>query len=146
MNVPLADLHAQYLSIKPEIDSAIQKVIDSSQFILGSAVNDFEGVFARMHGSKHCIAVGSGTDALHSVLWALDIGRGDTVVTTPFTFIATLEAISLTGASPVFVDIEPETFNMDHRKLADFMHSSASASTRAIIPIHLYGQAAEMKE
>src|SRR5713101_4910396 len=117
MIVPLADLHKQYLSIKPEIDSAIQKVIDSSQFVLGTAVHDFEEAFARMHDVHHCIAVGSGTDALHAVLWALSLNRGDVVVTTPFTFIATLEAISLTGASPALVDIDPRTFNMNPAQL-----------------------------
>ena len=144
MNVPLADLHKQYLSIKTEIDAAIQKVIDSSQFILGKAVADFEEAFARAHGVKHCIAASSGTDALHATLWALGIGQGDVVVTTPFTFIATLEAISLTGASPAFADIDRQTFNMDSTKLEQLLRSSNSAAIKAVIPIHLYGQAAEM--
>lgn len=144
MNVPLADLHKQYLSIKSEIDIAIQNVIDGSQFILGKAVLDFECEFARMHEVNHCIAVGSGTDALHAALWALGIQQGDVVVTTPFTFIATLEAISLTGATPAFVDIDPETFTMDPARLEEFMHSSISSNTKAIIPVHLYGQTADM--
>ncbi|HLX12435.1 MAG TPA: DegT/DnrJ/EryC1/StrS family aminotransferase, partial [Bacteroidota bacterium] len=99
-NIPLADLQAQYRSIKPEIDSAIQKVLDSSQYILGQAVTDFEAAFARAHGVAHCVAVGSGTDALHVAMWAEGIGRGDEVITVPFTFIATVEAISLLGAKP----------------------------------------------
>ena len=146
MNVPLADLHKQYLSIKPEIDAAIQKVIDSSQFILGKAVADFEEAFARAHGVKYCIAVGSGTDALHATLWALGIGRGDVVVTTPYTFIATLEAISLTGASPAFTDIDQRTFNMDPKRLEQLLSSSSSSAIKAVIPVHLYGQAAQMDD
>lgn len=145
MNVPLADLHAQYLSLKPEIDSAIQKVIDSSQFILGKAVADFEQAFAQAHQVKHCIGVGSGTDAIHLALWSLGIGRGDTVVTTPFTFIATVEAISLTGAEPLFVDIDPLTFNMDPKKFEACLLQH-SKNVKAIMPIHLYGQSAAMDE
>src|ERR1051326_965045 len=98
LKVPLADLHAQYLTLKPEIDAAIQDVINSSQFILGGAVASFEQAFAEAHGASHCIGVGSGTDALHLALWASGAGRGDEVVTTPFTFIATVEAILLLGA------------------------------------------------
>jgi dTDP-4-amino-4,6-dideoxygalactose transaminase len=143
MNVPLADLHGQYLSLKPEIDSAIQKVIDSSQFILGKAVADFEQAFAQAHQVKHCIAVGSGTDAIHLALWSLGIGRGDNVITTPFTFIATVEAISLTGAEPLFVDIDPATFNMDSKKLEECLRQNAK-NIKAIMPIHLYGQSADM--
>ena len=146
MHVPLADLHKQYLSIKPEIDAAIQKIIENSQFILGKAVTDFEQRFAQSHNVKHCIAVGSGTDALHVALWALDIGQGDVVVTTPFTFIATLEAVSLTGATPAFVDIDPRTFNIDPMKLKKYLSSTGSKNVKAIIPIHLYGQAAAMNE
>ena len=116
MKVPLADLHTQYLQLKPEIDAAISGVISSSQFILGKAVTDFESAFASAHGTKECVAVGSGTDALHAALWAHDVKAGDAVVTTPFTFIATVEAITLSGARPVFVDIDPGTFNLDPAK------------------------------
>lgn len=144
MKVPLADLKAQYLSIKPEIDAAIQNVIENTQFILGKAVSDFERAFAQAHQVKHCIAVGSGTDALHAALWALDIGKGDAVVTTPFTFIATVEAISLTGAQPLFVDIDPKTYTMDPNKLEDLMKTPQGKSVKAILPIHLYGQPAAM--
>ncbi len=144
MQVPLADLKAQYLSIKPEIDAAIQQVIENSQFILGKAVSDFEEAFAKAHRVKHCIAVGSGTDALHAALWAIGISVGDAVVTTPFTFIATVEAISLTGAKPIFVDIDPKTYTMDPNKLEDLLKASRSNIIKAVIPIHLYGQPAEM--
>ncbi|MBI1804484.1 MAG: DegT/DnrJ/EryC1/StrS family aminotransferase [Ignavibacteriae bacterium] len=144
MKVPLADLHAQYLTIKPEIDAAIQRVIDRSQFILGKAVSDFEQAFADAHQVKHCVAVGSGTDALHLALWALGVGEGDMVVTTPFTFIATVEAISLTGARPIFADIDERTYTMDPGCIDDLL--SKSKGVKAILPVHLYGQAAEMNE
>ncbi|MBA4312679.1 MAG: erythromycin biosynthesis sensory transduction protein eryC1 [Chlorobiaceae bacterium] len=146
MNIPLADLKKQYQSIKPEIDSAIQNVIENTQFILGKAVTDFEQEFAKAHHVKHCIAVGSGTDALHAALWALDIGLGDAVITTPFTFIATVEAISLTGAQPLFVDIEPKTYTMDPVKLEELLKSPQGKNVKAILPIHLYGQPAAMDE
>jgi dTDP-4-amino-4,6-dideoxygalactose transaminase len=144
MKVPLADLKAQYQTIKPEIDAAIKQVIESTQFILGKAVNDFEQAFAKAHQIKHCIAVGSGTDALHAALWAIGIGKGEAVVTTPFTFIATVEAISLTGAQPLFVDIDPKTYTMDPNKLEDLMKTPKCKSVKAILPIHLYGQPAAM--
>ncbi len=146
MKVPLADLRKQYLQLKPQIDSAIQQVIDSSQFILGKAVADFEGAFAAMHQVRHCVAAGSGTDALHLALWGLGIGNGDEVITTPFTFIATVEAISLTGATPVFVDIDAKTFNIDPGRLDALLAASKGRKFRAIIPVHLYGQPAAMDE
>jgi len=142
MNIPLVDLQAQYRSIKPEIDAAIQNVIDTSQFILGKAVHDFEEAFAKAHGVKHCIAVGSGTDALHVALWAAGIKEGDEVITVPFTFIATVEAISLLGAKPVFVDIDPKTYTMDPSKV----ERAITPRTKAILPVHLYGQPAAMDE
>lgn len=145
MNVPLADLHQQYLGIRSEIDSALHGVIEKSQFILGKAVADFEQAYADMHHVKHCVAVGSGTDALHAALWAAKIGPGDVVVTTPFTFIATVEAISLTGATPAFVDIDRQTFNMSVTALEQLLNKT-SHRIRAIIPVHLYGQAAPMRE
>jgi dTDP-4-amino-4,6-dideoxygalactose transaminase len=140
MNVPLVDLKKQYQNIKPEIDAAIQDVINNTAFILGKAVSEFETAFAKAHNVKHCIAVGSGTDALHAMLWAAKIGPGDEVITVPFTFIATVEAISLVGAKPVFVDIDPKTFTMDPAKL----EAAITPRTKAILPVHLYGQAAEM--
>jgi dTDP-4-amino-4,6-dideoxygalactose transaminase len=140
MNIPLVDLKSQYLSIKNEIDAAVQDVINSSAFILGKAVHDFEDAFAKAHNVKHCIAVGSGTDALHAALWAMGITAGDEVVTVPYTFIATVEAISLTGAKPVFVDIEPNTYSMDPAKIEKVI----TPKTKAIIPVHLYGHPAMM--
>ena len=145
MKVPLADLKAQYQTIKPEIDAAIQNVIENTQFILGKAVTDFEQAFAQVHQTKHCIAVGSGTDALHAALWAIGVGEGDAVVTSPFTFIATVEAISLTGAQPLFVDIDPRTYTMDPAGLEKLLKSSNSKKIKAVIPVHLYGQPADME-
>ncbi len=147
MKVPLADLQGQYRKIKPEIDTAIQNILDSSQYILGKAVSQFEEAFASAHRVKHCIAVGSGTDALHVSLWGAGIGPGASVVTTPFTFIATVEAISLTGATPVFVDIDPHTYTMDSVKLEALLAAGPGGNrppVRAILPIHLYGQTADM--
>lgn len=144
MNVPLADLRLQYTQLKPEIDAAILDVVESSQFILGKAVQSFEQSFAAAHEAKHCIGVGSGTDALHVALWALGIGRGDGVVTVPFTFIATLEAVSVLGASPLLVDIDPKTYTMDPQCLDDLLRKHQGV--RAVMPVHLYGQPAAMKE
>lgn len=140
MTVPIADLHAQYLSLKNEIDSAISEVLHNSSFILGAAVRDFEERFAKAHNVKHCIAVGSGTDALHLALWAAGVKQGDEVITVPFTFIATVEAIVLLGAKPVFVDIQPDTFTLDPARISDVITSK----TRAVLPVHLYGQLAAM--
>ena len=140
MNIPLVDLKSQYLSIKKEVDVAIQDVIDKTAFILGQAVTDFEAIFAKAHNVKHCVAVGSGTDALHLALWALGITRGDEVITVPYTFIATAEAISLLGATPVFVDIEPNTYTMDPSKI----EQAITPRTKALLPVHLYGQSASM--
>jgi len=144
MKVPLADLQTQYLSLKPEIDAAIQQVLETSQFILGKAVSDFERAFADAHEAKHCIAVGSGTDALHVALWGLGVGSGDHVVTVPFTFIATLEAISITGARPVFVDIDEQSYTMDPECLQTVL--SKARNVKAILPVHLYGQPAPMEK
>ncbi|MBI5217249.1 MAG: DegT/DnrJ/EryC1/StrS family aminotransferase [Ignavibacteriae bacterium] len=140
MKIPLVDLQAQHKLIRTELDSAIRSVIDNSQFILGKAVSDFETAFAKAHNVKHCIAVGSGTDALHLALWANGIDSGDEVITVPYTFIATAEAISLLGATPVFVDIEPKTYTMNVTAL----EKAITPKTKAILPVHLYGQAADM--
>jgi dTDP-4-amino-4,6-dideoxygalactose transaminase len=140
MKVPFVDLNAQYQSLKHEVLPAIERVLESSQFVLGKAVEDFERAFATAHGMKHCIGVGTGTDALHVALWALNIGPGDEVITVPHTFIATAEAISLTGARPVFVDVDPETYTMDPNKLSD----AITPRTKALVPVHLYGQPAAM--
>ncbi|MDL1892494.1 DegT/DnrJ/EryC1/StrS family aminotransferase [Sphingobacteriales bacterium CHB3] len=142
MKVPFVDLHAQYQSLKHEMLPAVEKIMETSQFILGKAVEDFEKQFAAAHGMKHCIGVGTGTDALHVVLWALNIGSGDEVITVSHTFIATAEAISLTGAKPVFVDIDPETYTMNPALL----EKAITPKTKAIIPVHLYGQPAAMAD
>lgn len=139
--IQMVDLKLQYLRLKPEIDAAIQRVLDSTAFIQGSPVRDFEERLAQYTGSKHVISCGSGTDALLAALMSLGIGVGDEVVTVPFTFIATVEVISLLGAKPVFVDVCEESFNMDVRQL----EAAITPKTKAIIPVHLYGQCANME-
>ncbi len=138
--VPFLDLKLQYQHLKDEIVPSILATMESAQFILGRAVEDFEKRFAAAHGMKHCIAVGTGTDALHLILWARNIGPGDEVITVSHTFIATAEAVSLTGATPVFVDVDPVTYTMDPAAL----RKAITPRTRAIIPVHLYGQPAAM--
>ncbi len=140
MKVPLADLKAQYLSIKDEIDDAIQKTVESTQFILGPEVKALEQDIATYLGAKRGIGVASGTDALHLALLACGVGPGDEVITTPFTFIATAETVSRCGATPVFVDIDPKTYNMDATKI----EAKINKRTKAILPVHLYGQPADM--
>jgi len=140
MNIPLLDLKAQYKSIKPEIQKAINGVIDNSQFILGENVKKFEQEFAKFIGTKCAIGVGNGTDALYLALRALNISTGDEIILPVNTFIATAEAITLNGAKPVFVDINPETYNIDPQKI----EKAISRRTRAIIPVHLFGQPADM--
>jgi dTDP-4-amino-4,6-dideoxygalactose transaminase len=140
MKVNFVDLKAQYQTIKPEIDSAIQDVISNTAFVLGKAVANFEQEFAGYCGAKHCMGINSGTSALIMALKALDIGEGDEVITTTNTFIATAEAISYAGAKPVLVDIEDKSYNMDPSKL----EKAITAKTKAIIPVHLYGQPADM--
>jgi dTDP-4-amino-4,6-dideoxygalactose transaminase len=140
MKVNFVDLKAQYQTIKPEIDKAIENVISNTAFILGKAVAEFEEQFATYCGAKHCVGINSGTSALIMALKALDVGEGDEVITTPNTFIATAEAISFAGATPVFVDIEDKTYNMDPGRLEKAM----TGKTKAVIPVHLYGQPADM--
>ena len=142
MKIPFIDLQAQYQAYKQEIDKAIQNVLDSSQYIMGPEVKKLEDGLARYTGSKHAIACSSGTDALLIALMAMDIQPGDEVITTPFTFISTTEVVSLLGAIPVFVDIEPDTFNIDSSKIEE----KITAKTKAIIPVSLYGQVADMYE
>jgi dTDP-4-amino-4,6-dideoxygalactose transaminase len=142
MNIPLADLKAQYLSIKKEIDDAIRQTVENTQFILGPEVKALEKEIAAYMGVKHAIGVASGTDALLISLLACGIGPGDEVITTPFTFIATAETVSRCGAVPVFVDVDPETYNIDTKKI----EKKITNKTKAILPVHLYGQAAEMDE
>ena len=138
--IPFVDLKAQYAGIKGEVNAAIQGVLDSCQFTLGSEVVKFEEEFAAFSGAKIGIGVNSGTSALHLALLAADIGPGDEVITVPNTFVATVAAIRYTGATPVFVDIDPVTFNMDPR----LVEAAITSRTKAILPVHLYGQAADM--
>jgi dTDP-4-amino-4,6-dideoxygalactose transaminase len=140
VSVPFVDLKAQYLSIKPEIDAAIQHILDNTQFILGAEVAAFEEAFAAYCGSEFCIGVNNGTNALYLALLAADVGPGDEVVTTPFTFVASVAAIHYTGAKPVFVDIDPRTYLID----ADRIEAAITPRTKALLPVHLYGQACDM--
>jgi dTDP-4-amino-4,6-dideoxygalactose transaminase len=140
MTVPFVDLKLQYESIKPEIDEAIFKVIEQTSFIGGDHIKRFEKTFSEMLGAKHCIAVANGTDAIYIALKMLGIGSGDEVITTAASWISTSETISQTGAKPVFVDIDPETFTIDVSKI----ESKINSKTKAILPVHLYGQAAHI--
>lgn len=138
--VPLIDLKRQYHSIKEEIDSAIQDVLENQAFILGPQVKEFEKLFASYCNTKHAIGVSSGTDALLLALKSLGIGNGDEVITSPFTFFATVGSICNTGATPVFADIDPESYNIR----PDLIEKRINKNTKAIIPVHLYGQCADM--
>ncbi len=140
MNIPFVDLKGQYDGIKKEIDEAIAEVISKSAFIGGQHVKAFEEDFAKFCGAKYCIGVGNGTDALFIALKALSIGAGDEVITAANSFIASSEAITLTGARVVFADINPGTYNIDVEKLEE----KITPRTKAIIPVHLYGQPADM--
>lgn len=141
MNVPLLDLKAQYLSIKAEVDAAVADVLSSQTFILGARVQECERAIAKYSQCAHGIGVSSGTDALLACLMAENIGPGDEVITTPYTFFATVGSIARVGAKPVFVDIDGVSYNLAVQQL----ESKISAKTRAIIPVHLYGQMAEME-
>lgn len=138
--IRMVDLTGQYQRHKTEIDNAIQEVIDSTSFIKGPAVKSFEDELASYMGVKHCISCGNGTDALQIAIMALGLQPGDEVITTPFTFIATIEVIRLLKLIPVLVDVQPDTFNMD----PDLLENTIRTSTKAIVPIHLFGQAADM--
>ncbi len=140
VKVPYLDLKAQYQSIKPEIDAAIARVLDSCQFVLGAEVAGFEQEFAAYCGSAECIALNSGTSALHLALLAAGVGPGDEVITVPFTFVASVAAVVYTGARPVLVDIDPRSFNMDPAAI----EAAITSRTKAILPVHLYGQPADM--
>jgi dTDP-4-amino-4,6-dideoxygalactose transaminase len=140
MNIQFVDLKKQYESIKTEIDKAISDVISKTAFIGGSFVASFERAFAAFCGVKHCIGVGNGTDAIYIALRALGIGPGDEVITVANSFIATSEAITMTGAKVVFVDINPQTYNIDVTQI----EGKVTSRTKAIVPVHLYGQPADM--
>jgi dTDP-4-amino-4,6-dideoxygalactose transaminase len=139
--IQILDLKAQYHSIQDEIGTAIGEVLEAGQFILGSNVKALEQDVARLCGCDCGVGVASGTDALRLAMDALEIGPGDEVITTPFTFIATANTISRAGATPVFVDIDPRTFNLDPQRL----EAAITPRTRAIVPVHLYGQPCEME-
>jgi len=134
------DLQAQYRQLKERIDTRIRRMLDHGRYILGPEVAELEERLAEYVGVKHCIGISSGTDALLVSMMALGVGSGDEVVTTPFTFIATGETIALLGARPVFVDIDPRTYNID----PDLIEVAITPRTRAIVPVSLYGQCAEM--
>jgi dTDP-4-amino-4,6-dideoxygalactose transaminase len=138
--IPPLDLGRQYQAIQDEINAAVLAVLASNQYIGGPIVAQFEQAFGDYHQTPYCISCNSGTDALYLALRAFDIGPGDEVITSPFTFIATAEVISMTGATPVFVDIVPETFNLDAQRL----EAAVTPRTKAIIPVHLFGQSADM--
>ncbi len=140
--IPFIDLKAQYQVLKTSIDARIQRVLDHGQYIMGPEVTELEEKLAAYTGAKHCITVASGTEALLISLLALGIKRGDEVITTPFTFAATAEAIVLLGATPVFVDIELDTCNIDVSKI----EAAITPKTKAIMPVSLYGQPADMNE
>jgi dTDP-4-amino-4,6-dideoxygalactose transaminase len=138
--IPMVNLKRQYETLKGEIDGAIGEVLEKGQFILGENVSLLEKEIARYHGTAHGIGVANGTDALLLALRACGVGKGDEVVTTPFTFIATAEVIAQIGAVPVFVDIERDTFNMDPSKIEE----AITPRTKALLPVHLFGHPAEM--
>jgi dTDP-4-amino-4,6-dideoxygalactose transaminase len=138
--IPMVDLKTQYHTLKTEIDQAVLGAIESTQFILGPNVTAFEQETAAYLGAHHAVSCASGTDALHLAILAAGIKPGDEVITSPFTFIATAEAICYAGATPVFVDIDPRTFNIDPA----LIEAAITPRTKAVIPVHLFGQPADM--
>lgn len=140
--IPFVDLQAQYRRYRQEIDCAIQSVLDSSQYILGQDVSALERELAAFTGASHCIGCSSGTDALLLALMAIGVKPGDEVITTPFTFIATAEMIALLGATPVYADIDVQTYNID----ASMIEAKITPRTKAIVPVSLYGQPADFDE
>jgi dTDP-4-amino-4,6-dideoxygalactose transaminase len=138
--IPFLDLKAQYLGIKPEIDAAVLSVLENTQYVLGPAVSAFEDAFAPFCSARFAVGVNSGTSALQLALLAAGIGRGDEVITTPFTFVATVSAIDYTGARPVFVDIDPRSLTIDPAQI----EAAITPRTKAIIPVHIHGRPADM--
>lgn len=141
MAVPIANPKAQYVALKDEINAAVQGVFESCQFILGPNVSKLEEEIAAYCGAKHGIAVNSGTDAIVIALAGCGVGPGDEVITTPYTFVATTEAVMIVGAKPVYVDIDPDTFNLN----PDLVEAAITPRTKAILPVHLYGQCADIE-
>lgn len=140
--IPFIDLKSQYQSLKPQIQERMNRVLDHGQYIMGPEVRELEERLEQFTGAKHCVTVSSGTEALLISLMALGVGPGDEVITTPFTFVATAEVIVLLGATPVYVDVQPDTCNIDPDKI----EAAITAHTKAIIPVSLYGQPADMDE
>jgi len=140
--VPMVDLKKQFQEIKEDVFHVLTKILESSRYILGANVSEFEKEVADYHGVKEAIGVASGTDALHLSIDALGIGEGDEVITTPFTFFATAEAILYTGATPIFIDIEPDTLNIDISQIEE----NITEKTKAILPVHLFGHPADMEK
>jgi dTDP-4-amino-4,6-dideoxygalactose transaminase len=140
MQVPFLDLKAQYRSIKEEVNSAIQNVLDDTAYVLGKAVSAFEKNFAEAHNVKNCVGVSSGTDGNHLALWGLGVGHADEIIIPANTFIATAWGATLCGAKPVFVDCEPDSYNIDPLKV----EAAISSKTKAIVAVHLYGQPADL--
>ena len=140
MNVPLLDLQAQYVSLRDELREAVDRVMSSQRFVLGDEGRELENTIAAYCETKHAIGCASGSDALLLALMALDVKAGDEVITTPFSFFATAACVARLGARPVFVDIDPETYNLDPGKVAD----AITPRTKVIMPVHIYGQCASM--
>jgi UDP-2-acetamido-2-deoxy-ribo-hexuluronate aminotransferase len=138
--IPFIDLKSQYAALKPQVQARIDRVLEHGQYIMGPEVRELEERLEAYTGAPHCVTVASGTEALLIVLMALGVGPGDEVITTPFTFVATAEVIVLLGAKPVFVDIEPDTCNIDAARI----EAAITSRTKAIMPVSLYGQAADM--
>lgn len=144
--MPFIDLKAQYERIKPEVDAAIQRVLEHGRYIMGPEIDELEEKLSDFAGSRHCLACASGTDALLIPLMAYGVGPGDAVFTTPFTFFATTEVIAMLGATPVFVDIDPDTYNLDPGRLASTIEAVLADGTltpRGIIPVDLFGLCAD---
>lgn len=140
MNVPLLDLQAQYVSLRDDLREAVERVMSSQRFVLGDEVRELENAIAAYCQAKHAIGCASGSDALLLALMALDVKAGDEVVTTPFSFFATAACVARLGARPVFVDIDPQTYNLDPSRVAD----AITSRTKVIMPVHIYGQCAPM--